>query len=70
MYPLSPEQKLNARVRAVCCWALDVALSVFNQNKRVKMQQHVVKETTSCSKALALQSKAKNALLFTHGRPP
>jgi hypothetical protein len=43
---LRPEQKLNARVRAVCCWALDTALSVFNRTRRVKMLENVVKETT------------------------
>ena len=71
MYPLSPEQMLNARVRAVCCWALDVALSVFNRNKRVKMQQHVVKETTwlcrlhsACYQWLGARCLAQRRLLY------
>ena len=70
-YPLSPEQKLNARVRAVCCWALDVSLSVFNQNQRVKMQQHVVKETTwlcrlhsACYQWLGARCLSQRRLLY------
>ena len=35
-YPLPPDRKKQADVRAVCCWTLDVALSIFNQNTYIK----------------------------------
>ena len=70
-YPLSPEQKLNARVRATCCWALDVALSVFNQTKCVKTPEHVVKQTTwllrlhsACYKLLSARCLCQRRLLY------
>ena len=69
--PLPPEQKLNARVRAICCWTLDTALSVFNRTRHVKMLKHVVKETTWLCRLhsasyqwLAVQSLSQKRLLF------
>ena len=40
------EQRTNAKVRAVCCWTLDTAISLFNTNKKLKMKPWVVQQTT------------------------
>ena len=71
LFPLPEPQKFQSKVRAMCCWTLDVALSVFNRNKQVKMQEHVVKETTwllrfhmACYQWLAVQSLQQKRLLY------
>ena len=38
--------QLHGRVRTVCCWTLDTTLSIFNQNKCVKMKPWLVQQTT------------------------
>ena len=43
---LDAQKKRHAQVRAVCCWSLDVALSIFNLNTQVKMATQAVCETT------------------------
>ena len=46
-YPVrTQEQRTNAKVRAVCCWTLDTAISLFNTNKKLKMKPWVVQQTT------------------------
>eukprot|EP00438_Fugacium_kawagutii_P019266 Skav217556 [mRNA] locus=scaffold1602:293891:294970:+ [translate_table: standard] len=70
-YPLSAEQKSNADFRAVCCWSLDVALSIFSQNQKIKMPMHVVKQTTwllrlhaACYEYLAARCIGQKTLLY------
>ena len=38
-------KKLHAKVRAVCCWSLDVALSAWNLNPKIVMPRKAVEET-------------------------
>ena len=42
----SQEAKLHAQIRSVCCWSIDVPLSVFSQNRSVKMPVQLVAEVT------------------------
>lgn len=42
----SPEKKLHAQIRAVCCWSLDVALTIWSLNKKVVTEESVVREST------------------------
>lgn len=43
---ISAEKKKHARMRAVCCWTLDVALSAWSLNSRVVMATAEVVEIT------------------------
>lgn len=70
-YPLPPDRKKQADVRAVCCWTLDVALSIFNQNTYIKMHAGVVKEVTwlcrlhsACYQYLGVQCLSQRRLLY------
>ena len=65
------EQQLNAKVRAVCCWTLDTALSIFNMNKKIKMRVQVVRQTTwlcrlhsACHQWLGSRCIAQRRLLY------
>ena len=70
-YPLPHEQALHARVRAICCWSLDVALSTFNLNQQIKMEACVAAEVTwlcrlhaACYQWLAMECIAQRRLLY------
>ena len=68
---LDAQKKKHAQVRAVCCWSLDVALSIFNLIARVKMATQAVCETTwlcrlhaVCYQWLACECLAQRRLLY------
>ena len=68
---LDAQKKKHAQVRAVCCWSLDVALSIFNLNPRVKMATQAVCETTwlcrlhsACYQWLACECLVQRRLLY------
>ena len=67
----SPAQKQQAQVRAVCCWSLDVALSAWNLNQKVRMHDSHVKQTTwlcrlhlACYQWLGVQCLNQSRLLY------
>ena len=65
------EKREHARVRAVCCWCLDVALSTWSINTNVVMDAAVVAEVTwlcrlhsACFQWLARQCISQRRLLY------
>ena len=71
-YPYATQgQQLDAKVRAVCCWTLDTALSIFNMNKKIKMRVPVVRQTTwlcrlhsACHQWLGSRCMSQRRLLY------
>ena len=68
---LDQRQRLHAKVRASCLWALDTALSIFSTNRRVVMVSTTVSETvwlcrlhSACYQFLASECLRQGRLLY------
>ena len=66
-----PQKRLHAKVRSICCWALDVVLSTFSKNQDVVMQSAVAAEVawlarlhSACYQWLAVQCLHQQRCLY------
>ena len=61
----SEESQMQAKLRAVCCWSLDTALSIWNLSDRVKMSKREVEHSVWLSRlhSMTYQWLAARALV-------